>query len=124
MEFPPILDEQYWPPWHGSPMRPNPSMRRKKRGRPVSTRIRNGMNIVERAEPKKCGLCREGTVAMNPIDGSTCPDGAYSDVPKDAAKSRSAPAKKSSSKVVLSPIINSTYSCPSCASGYSYPVGA
>ncbi|MED6112969.1 hypothetical protein PIB30_066648 [Stylosanthes scabra] len=33
-------------------------MRRKKRGRPVSTRIRNDMDLVERAE-KRYSLCRQ-----------------------------------------------------------------
>ncbi|MED6151493.1 hypothetical protein PIB30_083012 [Stylosanthes scabra] len=49
MELPPILDEQYWPPWHRTVVRPNPSMRQKKWGRPMSTRIRNGMDIVKHA---------------------------------------------------------------------------
>ncbi|MED6146701.1 hypothetical protein PIB30_036937 [Stylosanthes scabra] len=39
-----------------STVRPNPSMRRKTKGRPVSTRIMNEMDLIERQE-KRCGIC-------------------------------------------------------------------
>ncbi|MED6131000.1 hypothetical protein PIB30_005954 [Stylosanthes scabra] len=52
VEFPPIPDEQFWPKWHGTTVRPNPSMQRQKRGRPVSTRIRNGMILSSLLNPR------------------------------------------------------------------------
>ncbi|XP_057734846.1 uncharacterized protein LOC130950361 [Arachis stenosperma] len=55
-EFLPIPDEKMWSPWYGACLKPNPAMRRKASGRPVSTRIRNEMDAVERVE-KRCGLC-------------------------------------------------------------------
>ncbi|RYR32853.1 hypothetical protein Ahy_A10g047380 [Arachis hypogaea] len=55
-EFPPISDKKMWPPWYGARLKPNSAMRRKASDRPVSTRIRNEMDAIERAE-KRCGLC-------------------------------------------------------------------
>ncbi|XP_072066721.1 uncharacterized protein [Arachis hypogaea] len=47
VKFPPIPDESLWLEWHGTMMRPNPAMRGKATGRPVSTRFRNDMDDVE-----------------------------------------------------------------------------
>ncbi|KAL4293216.1 hypothetical protein AHAS_Ahas18G0105900 [Arachis hypogaea] len=58
MEFPPIPNESLWSEWHGTMMRPNPAMRRKATGRPVSTRFRNDMDDVE-CQEKWCALCRQ-----------------------------------------------------------------
>ncbi|XP_057734863.1 uncharacterized protein LOC130950382 [Arachis stenosperma] len=57
IEFFPIPNES-WAEWHGTMLRPNPVMRRKATGRPVSTRFRNDMEETERHE-KRCGLCRQ-----------------------------------------------------------------
>ncbi|RYR13362.1 hypothetical protein Ahy_B04g070400 isoform B [Arachis hypogaea] len=56
-EFTPIPDEKMWPPWYGARLKPNSAMKRKASGRPVSTRIRNEMDAIERAE-KRCELYR------------------------------------------------------------------
>ncbi|RYQ96385.1 hypothetical protein Ahy_B08g092128 [Arachis hypogaea] len=58
MEFSPILDESMWAEWHVTRLRPNPVMRRKATGRPVSTRFWNNMDETEQHE-KRCGLCRQ-----------------------------------------------------------------
>ncbi|XP_029148816.1 uncharacterized protein [Arachis hypogaea] len=58
MEFPPIPDESLWSEWHGTMMRPNPAMRQKATGRPVSTRFQNDMDDIERQE-KRCALCSQ-----------------------------------------------------------------
>ncbi|RYR62932.1 hypothetical protein Ahy_A04g020690 isoform D [Arachis hypogaea] len=64
-EFSPIPDEKMWPPWYGACLKPDSAMRRKALGRSVSTRIRNEMDAIERAE-KGCGLCRgEGHTRLN-----------------------------------------------------------
>ncbi|XLS78810.1 hypothetical protein HN51_063035, partial [Arachis hypogaea] len=55
-EFSLIPDEKMWPSWYGARLKPNSAMRRKASGRPVSTRIWNEMDAIERAE-KRCGLC-------------------------------------------------------------------
>ncbi|XP_016192499.1 uncharacterized protein LOC107633378 [Arachis ipaensis] len=54
----PIQNESMWAKWHGTRLCPNPVMRRKATGRPVSTRFRNDMDETERHE-KRCGLCRQ-----------------------------------------------------------------
>ncbi|RYR78753.1 hypothetical protein Ahy_A01g003612 isoform B [Arachis hypogaea] len=48
MEFPPIQDKSVWPEWYGTLLRPNPLMRKKATGRPVSTRFQNDMDKVQR----------------------------------------------------------------------------
>ncbi|MED6214477.1 hypothetical protein PIB30_103470 [Stylosanthes scabra] len=58
MEFLPIPDESLWPEWNEPTIRLNPAMRRKKKGYPVSTRIRNEMDMAEHAE-KRCIMCRQ-----------------------------------------------------------------
>ncbi|XP_016163130.1 uncharacterized protein LOC107605680 [Arachis ipaensis] len=59
MEFPPMLDEELWPPYVGERVVPNLHLRRTMEGRPVSTRIRNEMDEVEPGPGKRCGLCRQ-----------------------------------------------------------------
>ena len=59
MEFAAIGNEDYWPPYSGPRIRPNPELRRATEGRPVSTRIRNEMDAIEPGQPKRCGLCRQ-----------------------------------------------------------------
>lgn len=56
-EFPPIPNEGYWPTYEGETLYHNPQMRRIKKGRPNSTRIRTEMDVKEKV-PRKCGLCR------------------------------------------------------------------
>ena len=58
-EFAPVPSEDFWPEYHGHPIRPNPALRRAIEGRPVSTRIRNNMDEVEPGPPNRCGLCRQ-----------------------------------------------------------------
>ncbi|RYR04445.1 hypothetical protein Ahy_B06g084174 [Arachis hypogaea] len=41
----------------GPCIRPNPRLMRVKRGCPVSTKIRNNMDDVEKTTKKRCGLC-------------------------------------------------------------------
>lgn len=57
-EFQPIGNEGYWPEYNGPQLCPNPEMRRDPKGRPKSSRIRNEMDLRERGQPKRCGLCR------------------------------------------------------------------
>ncbi|XP_029152475.1 uncharacterized protein [Arachis hypogaea] len=72
-EFPPIPDEKMWPPWYGARLKPNFAMRRKASGRPVSTRIWNEIDAIERAK-KRCGLCHgEGHTRHG------CPNAPHSD---------------------------------------------
>ncbi|KAL4315053.1 hypothetical protein AHAS_Ahas15G0146600 [Arachis hypogaea] len=59
MEFPPLPDEEVWPPHEGQLLRSNPHLRRSMDGRPVSTRIRNEMDDVEPDPGKRCGICRQ-----------------------------------------------------------------
>ena len=59
MEFAAIANENYWPPYSGPRIRPDPNLRRAIEGCPVSTRIRNEMDEVEPGQPKRCGLCRQ-----------------------------------------------------------------
>ncbi|KAL4349810.1 hypothetical protein AHAS_Ahas10G0079200 [Arachis hypogaea] len=59
MEFPPLPDEEVWPPHEGQLLRPNPHLRRSMDGRPVSTRIRNEMDNVEPGPGRRCGICRQ-----------------------------------------------------------------
>ena len=59
-EFSPISHEAYWP--HGSSnveLLPNSDLKRDKKGRPRSTRLRNGMDIKEGKKTNLCGICRE-----------------------------------------------------------------
>ncbi|XP_019423103.1 PREDICTED: uncharacterized protein LOC109360782 [Lupinus angustifolius] len=67
-EFQPLGNEEYWPPYSGPTFIPNPVMRRKRSGRPKTSRIHNEMDEVESEQLKKCGWCR--TVGHN---RKTCP---------------------------------------------------
>ncbi|KAF1876420.1 hypothetical protein Lal_00029768 [Lupinus albus] len=55
LEFQPIGNEEYWPSYYGPSFIPNPIMRRKRIGRPKTTRIHNEMDEVEPQLIKKCG---------------------------------------------------------------------
>ncbi|XP_019434322.1 PREDICTED: uncharacterized protein LOC109340995 [Lupinus angustifolius] len=57
-EFQPLGNEEYWPPYSGPTFIPNPVMRRKRSGRPKTSRIHNEMDAVEGEQLKKCGWCR------------------------------------------------------------------
>ncbi|KAL4371089.1 hypothetical protein AHAS_Ahas06G0130900 [Arachis hypogaea] len=52
-EFRPIGHEDDWPSYDGPCIRPNPRMMRVKKGRPVSSRIRNNMDDVEHTGKKR-----------------------------------------------------------------------
>ncbi|RYQ91827.1 hypothetical protein S83_066865 [Arachis hypogaea] len=72
-EFLLILDEKMWPPWYGARLKPNSAMRKKASSKPVSARIQNEMDAIERAE-KRCRLCRgEGHTRRG------CPNSPHSD---------------------------------------------
>lgn len=59
-EFYPLPHEAYWPP---SPftreLLPNSELKRTEKGRPRSTRLRNGMDIKEGGKPNRCGICKQ-----------------------------------------------------------------
>ncbi|RYR11396.1 hypothetical protein Ahy_B04g068935 [Arachis hypogaea] len=58
---------------YGARLKPDPAMRRKASGRPVSTRIRNEIDAIERAE-KRCRFCHgEGHTRRG------CPNAPHSD---------------------------------------------
>lgn len=50
--------EENWPQYEGFTLCHDDSMRRRKKGRPNSTRIRTEMDDVEK-EKRRCGICRE-----------------------------------------------------------------
>ena len=59
-EFSPLPHEAYWP--QSSFVRellPNSDQKRKEKGRPRSTRLRNGMDIKEGKKTNLCGFCRQ-----------------------------------------------------------------
>ncbi|KAF1862308.1 hypothetical protein Lal_00026834 [Lupinus albus] len=58
LEFQPIGNEEYWSSYSGSSFIPNPILRRKRTGRPKTTRIHNEIDEVEPQLIKKCGWCR------------------------------------------------------------------
>lgn len=58
LEFNPIGHESTWPQYNGDCLCPDPALRRPKKGRPKSTRIRNEMDLREKGQPKRCGICR------------------------------------------------------------------
>ncbi|XP_042752114.1 uncharacterized protein LOC122194880 [Lactuca sativa] len=53
-----VPHEAYWPETSIRGMLPNSELKRKERGRPRSTRLRNGMDIKEGKKANICGLCR------------------------------------------------------------------
>ncbi|KAH1121868.1 hypothetical protein J1N35_005028 [Gossypium stocksii] len=59
--FPPVPDERKWPSVSFAPFKllPDRELRRKLKGRPCSSRIRNNMDIRETTNQQKlCGWCR------------------------------------------------------------------
>ena len=58
-EFSPLPHEAYWPPC-STTLLPNSDSIRNERGRPRSTRLRNGMDIKEGKKTNRCGICRQG----------------------------------------------------------------
>ena len=56
--FPPIGDETDWPTYRGDLLVADPKLRRNDTGRPLNTRIRTEMDMVEPGQPRRCGLCR------------------------------------------------------------------
>lgn len=57
-EFHPLGNEEYWPPYSGPILCPNPAMRRSTTGRPTTSRILNEMDVPSPNKIKKCGYCR------------------------------------------------------------------
>jgi hypothetical protein len=57
VDFQPIGNEEYWPPYAGPTFVPNQSLRRFKKGRPTTKRIHNEMDELE-PQQKKCSACR------------------------------------------------------------------
>ncbi|XP_057760981.1 uncharacterized protein LOC130981397 [Arachis stenosperma] len=58
MGFTPPIPEDFWPPYDGPTVIPDPNKRRAREGRPRSTRIRANMDEADPNWPKRCGLCR------------------------------------------------------------------
>nr|XP_043625642.1 uncharacterized protein LOC122597073 [Erigeron canadensis] len=58
-EFSPIPHEAYWPQAPNIALLSNSELKRDKRGRPRSTRLRNGMDIKEGKKSTNCGICGE-----------------------------------------------------------------
>ncbi|XP_076955122.1 uncharacterized protein LOC143629848 [Bidens hawaiensis] len=59
-KFSPLPHEAYWP--DSSSIRellPNSELKRDKKGRPRSTRLRNGMEIKETKKANLCGICKQ-----------------------------------------------------------------
>ncbi|XP_050876247.1 uncharacterized protein LOC127079941 [Lathyrus oleraceus] len=73
--FPVLPYDAYWPVFEGDLLCHNPSMRRNKKGRPVSRRIRTEMDTNDTLE-RKCTLCR-----LHGHNRSRCPNaGATTDL--------------------------------------------
>jgi len=58
IQFHPIQNQDYWSPYTGPNMIPDPHMRRSKAGRPTTDRIHNEMDDPIPNRPKKCSYCR------------------------------------------------------------------
>lgn len=56
--FPVVAKEDYWPEYDGEVVWHNDTMRRNKKGRPNSTRIRTEMDVQDKME-RKCSICRQ-----------------------------------------------------------------
>ena len=54
-----MLHHDYWPPYEGPQLCVNPAMRRKKKGRPKSTRTRTNMDERERGQPKQYSILQK-----------------------------------------------------------------
>ncbi|XP_072088143.1 uncharacterized protein [Arachis hypogaea] len=59
MGFRPPIPEDFWPPYDGPTVIPDPNKRRAREDRPRSTRIRTNMDEADSNQPKRCGLCRQ-----------------------------------------------------------------
>ncbi|XP_029153312.1 uncharacterized protein [Arachis hypogaea] len=59
IRFRPPIPEDFWPPYDGPTVIPDPNKRRAREGRPRSTRIRTNMDETDPNRPKRCGLCRQ-----------------------------------------------------------------
>ncbi|CAK8539708.1 unnamed protein product [Lathyrus sativus] len=53
-----LSHQQNWPTYEGFTLCHDETMRRNKKGRPNSTRIRTEMDDLEK-EKRRCGICRE-----------------------------------------------------------------
>ncbi|MED6127780.1 hypothetical protein PIB30_091413 [Stylosanthes scabra] len=62
MNFPPILDERLWGEWNGDQVYLNSLIRRSRKGRPLSTRIRNEMDQTKPAPVCRCGKMKKGSL--------------------------------------------------------------
>nr|KAJ0213933.1 hypothetical protein LSAT_V11C400197080 [Lactuca sativa] len=58
-EFSPLPHEAYWPQSLFKELLPNFELLRNKKGRPRSTRLRNGMDIKEGRKANLCGICKQ-----------------------------------------------------------------
>ena len=58
-EFLPVPHQAYWPQSLFGELLPNIELLRNKKGRPRSTRLRNGMDIKERRSANLCGICKQ-----------------------------------------------------------------
>ncbi|KAF1876747.1 hypothetical protein Lal_00031563 [Lupinus albus] len=58
LEFQPIGNEEYWPPYFGPSFIHNPVMHRKRTGGPKNKRICNETDEVQSQQIKKCGWCK------------------------------------------------------------------
>ncbi|CAH1427413.1 unnamed protein product [Lactuca virosa] len=58
-EFSPLPHEAYWPQSPFNALLPNLELLRNKKGRPRSTRLKNGMDIKEGRNATLCGICRQ-----------------------------------------------------------------
>ncbi|XP_052623600.1 uncharacterized protein LOC111881138 [Lactuca sativa] len=58
-EFSPLPHEVYWPQSPFNELLPNLELLRNKKGRPRSTRLKNGMDIKEGRNVNLCGICRQ-----------------------------------------------------------------
>ena len=58
VEFHPVRNEDYWSTYTGPNFIPDPHMRRKNSGRPITTRLHNEMDQPIQNKPKKCSYCR------------------------------------------------------------------
>ena len=53
-----MCHHDYWPPYEGPQLCDHLAMRRNKKGRSKSTRIRTNMDEREKGQPKRCSVCR------------------------------------------------------------------
>jgi len=58
IEFHPVRNEDYWSTYTEPNFIPEPYMRRKKLGRPITTRLHDEMDQSIQNKTKKCSYCR------------------------------------------------------------------